>query len=177
MEQPKKSIFRRASEWGIPFGLYLALAGIASLFADHSVVLNFIFMLMLIGTPLLVYRYQRRMFIEDNGFTEYAGLWMLGIMLFIMGAVIASFIVYLVLQYGRPTFMQEQAQMVIDAYSQIPQMQDSEMLHVIQRMVDEHLLPSPIEVVFNAYWFITCGGSFLSAITALLARRAIPSQH
>jgi len=40
-------------------------------------------------------------------------------------------------------------------------------------MVDKGALPTPIEAVFNAYWFITFGGSMLSALTALLARRRI----
>ena len=77
------------------------------------------------------------------------------------------------LQYGRPNYMYEQAQMAIEAYKEIPQMRDSNMLHVLQRMVDEDLMPSPIEMVFNAFWFIAFGGSVTSAITALVARRPL----
>jgi hypothetical protein len=56
-------------------------------------------------------------------------------------------------------------------------MRDSEMLQVIRRMVDENLLPRPIEVVFNAFWFIAFGGSILSAITALVAQRPLPRRR
>ena len=96
---------------------------------------------------------------------------MLGIMLFILGSVVASFIVYLVLQYGRPNFMYEQAEAVIKVYSEMPQMRDSDMLRVLQRMVDERLMPTPIETVFNAFWFITSSGSLVSAVTAAIAKR------
>lgn len=169
----KKSIYQRASEWGLPFGLYLSCAAVASIFADWFAPLSVIFLLLLVATPLVVYYFQRRKFDEDDGFTEYAALWMLGILLFILGAVIAGFIIFLVLQYVRPNFMYEQAQAVIEAYSQIPQMQDSEMLHVVKRMVDEKLMPTPIETVFSSFWFISFGGSLLSAITAIIAQRPL----
>ena len=174
--EPKKSIYKRAAEWGLPFGLYIACMGVASIYADYFAPLSIIFILMIMATPLVVYYFQRRRFIEDDGFTEYAGLWMLGILLFIFGSVIASFIIYLVLQYFRPDFMYEQARMVINAYSKIPQASDSEVLRVLQRMVDEKLLPTPIEAVFNAFWFITFFGSLVSAITALIAQRKLPKR-
>ena len=104
---------------------------------------------------------------------EYAGLWMLGIMLFILGTVVASLVVFLILQYGRPGFIYEQAQAAVDLYSKMPQMQDSEMLQVIKRAIDEKMLPTPIETVFNAFWFITFAGSLLSALTALVAQRPL----
>lgn len=171
MMEQKKSIFTRAAEWGIPFGLYLTCAALASIFADWFAPLSYIFLILLLATPVVVYYFQRRKFIEDDRFTEYAGLWMMGIMLFILGAIVSGFIVYLVLQYFRPEFMYEQAQAVIKAYSEVPEMRDSELLHILQRTVDERLLPSPIETVFNAFWFISFGGSLTSAITALLAQR------
>lgn len=171
--ETKKSIFQRASEWGMPFGLYLACGAMAFIFADWFAPLGLIFFVLMLATPVVVYYFQRRKFIEDDGFTEYAGLWMLGILLFIFGTVLASFIVYFVLQYGRPDFMYDQANQVIKVYSEMPEMRDSEFLRILQRMVEERRLPPPIEVVFNAFWFITFGGSVTSAITALLAQRKL----
>ena len=105
----KKSIYQRASEWGLPFGLYMACAAVASIFADWFAPLSLIFFILVLGTPFVVYYFQRRKFIEDDGFTEYAALWMLGILLFILGSIIAGVIVFFVLQYGRPDFMYDQA--------------------------------------------------------------------
>ena len=169
----KKNIFQRAAEWGVPFGLYLACGAMASIFADWFPPLAFLFFLLVLAAPMVVYYFQRRKFREDDGFTEYAGLWMLGILLFILGNILASFIVYLVLQFVRPDFMYEQAQQVIKVYSETPELQDSDMLRVLKRMVDEKLMPSPIETVFNAFWFVAFGESITSAITALLAQRPL----
>jgi len=173
MAHDKKSIYQRAGEWGLPFGLYLSCTAVASIFADWFAPLAAIFLSLVLLAPVVVYYFQRRKFIEDGGFTEYAALWMLGIMLFILGGIVSSFIVYLVLQYVRPDFMYEQAQAAIQAYNQMPQMQDSELLNVLQRAVDEKLLPSPIEAVFNAFWFVSFGGSVASAVTALVAQRPL----
>lgn len=173
--ETKKSIFQRASEWGVPFGLYLACGGMSFIFADWFAPLGLVFFVLFFATPIVVYYFQRRKFIEDDGFTEYSALWMLGIMLFMLGTVLASFIIFLVLQYGRPDFMHDQVTHFIKAYSEIPNKDDNEvmLLSILQRMVDEQRLPTPIEVVFNAFWFITFGGSVTSAITALIAKRKL----
>ena len=177
MTGEKKSIYQRAGEWGVPFGLYLACAAITSVFADWFAPLSFLFLILFFGTPFVVYYFQRRKFIEDDGFSEHATLWMLGIMLFILGTIISSLVVYLVLQYLRPNYIYEQTQMAIDTYKQLPQMRDSEMLEILQKMVDRRLLPTPIETVFNAFWFITFGGCLVSAVTALVARRSLPKRR
>ena len=177
MMEPKRSIFQCAGQWGLPFGLYLSCAAVASIYADWFAPLQLVFLILLLGTPVVAYAFQRRKFIEDDGFTEYSALWMLGIMLFILGTIISSLVVYLVLQYLRPNYIYEQTQMAIDTYKQLPQMRDSEMLEILQKMVDRRLLPTPIETVFNAFWFITFGGCLVSAVTALVARRSLPKRR
>lgn len=173
MEQMKKSIFQRAAEWGVPFGLYLTCAELAAIYADLFPPLNVISLALMLGSPVLAYYFQRRKFIEDDGFADFSSLWMLGILLFILGTVISSFIIFLVLRYLRPEFIYERTLAVIQAYREIPEMQNSEILRVLQRAVDEKMLPTPIEAVFNAFWFITFGGSVSSAITALIAGRQL----
>ena len=177
MKEPRQNIYRKASEWGVPFGLYLACAGVTTVFADTFPPLSIIFIILLLGIPLVIYYFQRRFFIEEDGFSEHAALWMLGIMIVLLGTVLASFIIFLVIQFGRPDFVYDQAQVAIKAYSEMPQMKDSEMLHVLQRMVDDHLLPSPIQMVFDVFWFVTFGGCLISAITALIAQRPLPRRH
>ena len=177
MMKSGKSIYQRAGEWGVPFGLYLSCTAVCSIFADWFMPLQFLFLVLLLGTPLVTYYFQRRKFIEDDGFVEYAGLWMLGIMLFILGTVLCSFIVFLVLQYVRPNFVYEQAQAAIDVYSKLPQMKDSELLSVLQHAIDEKVLPTPIEMVMSTFWFVTFFGSLVSAITAWIAQRPLPQRR
>ena len=116
---------------------------------------------------------QRRKFIEDNGFTEYAGLWMLGIMLYILGTVLCSFITFLVITYCRPGFIYEQAQAAVDVYRTMPQMRDNDMVNLLQQAIDDKALPSPIELVMSVFWFVSFAGSLVSALTALVAQRPL----
>ena len=169
MEHVKKNIFQRAAEWGLPFGLYLACTGAAAIYADRVPLFGILFIFLTLGAPVLCYLYQRRKFIEDDGFTDFSSLWMLGILLFILGTVVSSFIIFLVLQYLRPNFIYEQAQALIELYSKTPETQNSEVLTVLKHLVEEKLLPRPIEAVFNTFWFITFTGSISSAVTALIA--------
>ena len=115
--------------------------------------------------------FQRRKFIEDDGFTEYSALWMLGIMLFILGLIISSFVAYMVLQYGRPGFIYEQAQKAIEVYNAMPEMRDGELVKALQLMVDRHILPTPIEMVFSMFWLVSFLGSVTSAITAFIVKK------
>ena len=177
MTTTKKSIYQRAGEWGVPFGLYLACAAMASIFADWFMPLQLLFLVLLLGIPAVTYYFQRRKFMEDDGFTEYSGLWMLGIMLFIFGTVLCSFIVFMVLQFGRPNFIYEQTQAAVDLYNAMPQMQDKAILDVLQRAIDERALPTPIEMVMSVFWFVTFGGSLVSALTALFAQRPLPDKR
>ena len=173
MTGPKRSIYQCAGNWGIPFGLYLSCAALSSIFADWFAPLGIVFILLFLGTPVLTYAFQRRKFIEDDGFTEHAALWMLGIMLYILGTIISSLVVYLVLKYVRPDCVVEQTQLLIDTYRQKPEFSDSEFLNNLQLMVNKGLTPTPIEMVFSAFWFITFGGSLVSALTARFAQRPL----
>lgn len=173
MMEQKKSIFQRAAEWGFPFGLYLSCAAVTTIFFDWFPPLVFLFILLFLGTPLVTYYFQRRKFIEDDGFTEFSALWMLGILLFILGGILSGVVVVLVAQFIRPEYLYDQAVMVIEAYQKVPEMADSEMVRVLQRMVEERIMPTPVETVFNTLWFISSGGSLLSALTALAARRPL----
>jgi len=173
MMEPTRSIFQCAGQWGLPFGLYLSCAAVASIFADYFMPLNLLFIILVIALPAVTCYFQRRKFLEDNGFSEYAALWMLGIMLYILGMIIASVVALLVLNYLRPDFLYVQAQAAIQAYSQLPDMKDGEMVKTLQHMVDNKLMPSNIDMVFSMFWFVTFFGSLISAITALFARRSI----
>lgn len=170
MMEPKKTIFQRAAEWGIPFGLYLACAAVASIFTDWFPPLSIIFWLMVLAIPVVVYYFQRRKFKEDDGFTEFSALWMMGILLFILGGIIASFIAYLVFQYGRPEFLYDMGRIILETNQKTPGIVDQTTADVIKDLVDKRLMPTPIDMVFSMFWFLTFGGSLVSALTAIIAR-------
>ena len=170
-----KSVYRQAAENGIPLGLYMSTISVLMLYTDLVPVFSVIALVMLFAGPVVIYRFQRRYFIQQGGFTEYAALWMLGIMMVIFGAIITGAITYVVLQYVRPEYIYDQAQATLDAYNSMPEMraQASQVLDVLQVMIEQNALPTAIEFVFNMFWFVTFSGSVLSAITAAFASRRL----
>ena len=173
--EERKSVYKQAAEYGIPLGLYMSTISLMTLYTDLMPLFSVVAMVLLFAGPVVIYRFQRRYFIEQGGMAEYAALWMLGIMMVIFGAIITGAVTYVVLQYVRPNYIYDQAQATLDAYNALPELraQASQVLDVLQTMLEQKALPSAIELVFNMFWFVTFSGSVLSAITAAFASRRL----
>lgn len=166
----RASVFRRGAEFGLPMGLFMSLISICSIFADRFPPLAWVVLISLLAGPWVVWRFQRRYFIEEEYQAEYASLWMLGILMIIYGALISGLITWAVLQWMRPGFVYEQMQTMLDLYGQMPEMKDSELLRVMQKAYETNALPSPIEMVMNFFWLVTFSGCLMSAVTAAFAK-------
>jgi len=167
----QKSIYRRAAAWGIPFGLYLSVAAVAFIYGDHLPVLNIFVMLMALMAPVLVYRYQRQTLREEDGLTSHAALWMMGILIYMFGALVASLVAYALIVFVRPDFMYEHLEHFLSVYESTPATASTEMAQTMRDMLDKGLVPQSIDMVLSMFWFVSFFGSVLSAFTAWLARR------
>ena len=52
-------------------------------------------------------------------------------------------------------------------------LKDGELVKLLEMMLEQNMLPTPIESVTNSFWLISFVGSITSALTALLAQRRI----
>lgn len=166
----RKSVFKRGAEFGLPMGLYMATISLCSIFADRVPPLSWVVIVLLVTGPWVVWRMQRRYYIEDGYNSEYATLWMLGILTIIYGALITGLITWATLQWVRPGYIYEVTQNFVDLYSTMPEFKDNELLQVMQRAIDTGALPSPIEMVTSTFWLVTFSGCLMSAITAAFAK-------
>lgn len=167
--EDRKSLYRYGAERGLGFGIYMSVVSVCSIYADRVPLFSMVVLLMLIALPVVVYKQQRGWAALQGGVSDYASMWMVGILLFLCGALITALVTYAVLRFSRPTFIYDQAQMALEAYSQFPELRDSQLVGVLRTAIDGGLLPTPIEMVFNSYWFVTFGGCLLSALTAAVA--------
>jgi len=74
------SLYRRAANDGVPMGIFMSVMAAALIYADRLPWLVVVVMAMLLMLPCMLYYFQRKMFVAEYGFTEYSGLWMLGIL-------------------------------------------------------------------------------------------------
>ena len=169
----EKSVFQRGAEYGLWMGLYLTVMMLCAMFYDRLPVLSLVVMVMLFAGPLVLYYTQRRTFIQEQGMTQYSALWMQGIMTMIGGALISSLLMYLALKYIRPDYLYDQATQALAIYKTMPEFKDSELVKLLESMLEQNMLPTPIESVTNSFWLISFVGSITSALTALLAQRRI----
>ncbi|MBR5087322.1 MAG: DUF4199 domain-containing protein [Muribaculaceae bacterium] len=167
--ESNKNVFVKSAELGVPFGALLLAASMSQLYFDKIQPLAYVTLLVAIVAPIVIYRFQRKRFIESDGFAIYSELWTLGIFTTIGGALICGLITYGVITLFRPDFLYEQAQLFIDLYKEQPVKQMQEVVDVMEKMVKNNLLPTPIDYCMQMFWLTTSLGCIGSAVTAFFA--------
>lgn len=172
MIEKRESIFKYAARCGLPMGGYLSAMSVAMVFSDKLPLLSFVVLGMLIFTPVIIYKMLRARYIFDSCTTDFSSLWMIGILTFIYGSLICTAVTYALLEWLRPDFFYDMAQLVIDQYSKVPAAND--MVETLTKIVDKGLLPSTLEFLFQMFWLTSFLGSLVSAIVAVIVRKIKP---
>lgn len=171
------SPYRRGANDGFPFGLYLVVLFFASIFSSQVALLTLLTLLLFIGVPFVIYYFLRRAYIADYGCTTMSALWMHGIMIFLCGGLIAGAVEIIWLRWIQPDFILDQVNAMIAFYREAGIERSDEMADILQKMVDNHLVPSAIMIVVELLWLGVFTGSLLSALIAILVRaRPIPQR-
>lgn len=165
-----KSIYRRAADNGLIFGVYLSVLFVMFVLSGKSFLTSLAGLVLLLGIPGVIFVFLRRCFIAEFGKTTISGLWMLGILIFIYASLICGVVTYVYLQYFDPSFIYNQAQAALDIYRSVEEIKGTDLVIGMQRAIEEKLLPTPIQFVFQMIWVTTFFGSLLSLLTALIVR-------
>lgn len=172
------SPYRRGAHDGLSFAVYLTVMFFASLYTTRVALLSLLVVLMMIGVPFVIYRYLRRAYVADYGCTQMSALWMHGIMIFLCGSLLAGAVEIVWLRWIQPDYIINQLHAVIDLYENSGWDRGEEMAAMLQRMIDNSLVPSAISIVMEMLWLSVFTGSLLSALMALLVRaRPLPSAN
>lgn len=164
------SPYRRGAEDGLTFAIYLVVMFFASIYTTKVALLSLLVILMMLGVPFVIYRYLRRAFVADRGTSLMSALWMHGIMIFLCGSLLAGAVEVVWLRWIDPTYIVDQLHSVIDLYENSGWDRGEEMAEVLQRMIDNSLVPSAISIVMEMIWLSVFTGSLLSALISLLVR-------
>jgi len=173
----KKNVFIRSAELGVPFGCLLTVASLALIFGDKLPFVSSLALIVAIAAPVVIYYWQRKRFVESDGFATFSELWTLGIFTTIGGALICALLTYGAITYFRPDFLYEQAQMVVDTYKQLPQSQAHEVANVFEKMIKNNMLPTAIDFCMQMFWLTASLGCLGGAITALIASKVPIKKH
>lgn len=165
----KKSIYKFASEKGLPAGLYLSLMSACVLM---SIKLPFLPILLLpLGAcfPVLIWYLMKGIVKEEPSYNKFSSLWLGGIYTIIFGTLICMFLSALYIMFVEPNFVWMYVNNALMAVESSPVAGEYERSILLMReAMEAHILPSGLEFLSTMAWFTCFAGSMLSLVIALI---------
>ena len=126
-----------------------------------------------LATPFIIYRWLKKRYNAEEGRTSFSNLWMMGILIFMCGSLIACGVSWAVMEYLRPNFFYEQAQHIITQYEATPERFADGMQEVVttlRMVIEKQGAPRSIDLALTGFWFCSFAGSLLSAFISALIK-------
>ena len=95
-------------------------------------------------------------------------MWLHGIVIFFCGSMLAGVVLLVYLRWINPDFVVNTLQRAIELYDSIDVPQAKETAKVLRQVIEQKLVPTPIEIVAQLIWLAVFSGSLLSMILALV---------
>lgn len=169
----KKSIYKYASEAGVPAGIYLTLMSACLLLSIKIPVLPLFLLPLGIGFPFLLWVLMKRISKEEPTYSKFSSLWLGGLYTVIFGTVICMFISALYIVIAEPGFVHLYVNNALDAVESSPVAGEYEAsIALMRNAIDAHLLPSGLEFLTTMAWFTCFVGSIISLFLALIMSRS-----
>ena len=165
----RKSIYRYASEAGLPVGIYLSLMSACLLM---SVKIPF---LATLNLPLaIIFPFYLAFFIKKIGkiepsYMKFSSLWLAGIYTVIFGTLICMFFSALYIQFVEPGFVQAYFISMIENIESSPFAEEyGPTLDIMRNAMESRLLPTSTDFITSLGWFTSFSGAVLSLFIALI---------
>lgn len=166
----QKSVYRRGADDGLFFGIYLIIMFFASAFSMTIPFAGLLSIISVLGVPFIIYRFLRRSYINDNGTTQFSALWVQGITTFFCGSLISGIVALIYMKWINPDFILTQIQTLIDVYMANDWKEGKEIAEVLTKMIENNMLPTPINIVIESIWLAVFTGSILSMIASMIVQ-------
>lgn len=165
-----RSIYERGASDGAWLGLYLSVMFALSVGSLYVGLLNIPVLAMGLLVPFLTYRFLRRTHVACHGLTTFSALWMQGIVMFGCGSLIFAAAAYIFMRWLHPGFILDTLRMGVEFYRNTPMEGGASMADMFQEIIDNRLIPSPMDIALMWLWLGTFTGSVLSMFVTLVVR-------
>ncbi|MCI6895127.1 MAG: DUF4199 domain-containing protein [Bacteroidales bacterium] len=159
-----------AANYGLWFGLYLMCLFLVFANGGGGAMLSLLGMIMILCAPLMVLRMLRASYQRDRQSLNYFRLWNMSVMIFAFASLICALGTFVWMQFVHPGFIYDKAQEALELYRSMPEFQNSDIVIVLQKAIENGDLPTPIQFVVEMGWTTVMLGSIVSVPLALLAR-------
>lgn len=168
----KKSIYKYASEAGLPAGLYLAVMSACLLLSVKFPGLPLVLFPLALGFPFILWMLMKRISREEPSYNKFSSLWLGGIYTVIFGTLICMFLSAIYIVVFEPGFVHLYVSNAIQAVESTPMAdQYAPTIKLMKEAMDAHLLPSGLEFLTTMAWFTCFAGSILSLVLAFVMSR------
>lgn len=165
------SVLKRGADDGFAVGIVLCAIFLLSAYSVRTPMLSVPALVFVLFVPVMAYKLMRRDYLRLPSMRFFSALCMHGICMFFFGSLLLAAVMYVFMRYVQPDYLTDTMQQAIDAYNTIGTPQAREAAHMLQMMIDKHLLPSAISLAVTSIWSTTFFGSILSMILAWLVRK------
>lgn len=168
MEKGVPSFMERASLAGVSLGVYLTLLAVAAGFATAYWPVGLVVWGLSIGLPFYLYNKMRRSY----GLTKFemtlGTLWSEGVLSFFLGAAIQAVVVYILLTYVTPHFLET---LITDTVSNLQTLGTPEALALaeqFEQIISSGSLPRPVDVAYNCIFTNTLIGVVMILVVCMI---------
>ena len=168
----KKSIYKYASEAGVPAGMYLSLMSACILLSLKIPALPMLVLPLGIGFPFLLWFLMKRIVKAEPSYNKFSSLWLGGIYTVIFGTLICMFLSALYIVFIEPDFVIKYVSNALSAVETSPMAEEYEAtIRLMREAIDAHILPTNFEFLTTMAWFTCFSGSILALILAVVMNR------
>lgn len=164
METKAVKLSSRGARGGFFLGAWFVATFAMLVASSHLALLSLPALLMMAGVPVMVYYALRRSYRSVYGLTTLSALWLEGIMMFIGASLFLAVAAFIFFRYIEPGYVASQVSQMAEYYSTSDNPELQQMGATLSQMVDNHLLPRPIECAITMAWL----GAFTGAVTSLI---------
>lgn len=169
----RKSIYKYASEAGVPIGLYLSVMSACMLLSIKIAALPMLLLPLSIGFPVLLWVIMRKISREEPSYNKFSSLWLGGIYTVIFGTLICMFLSGIYIVFFEPDFVNLYVSNALQAVEASPMSAEYESsIFLMREAMAAHILPSGMEFLTSMGWFTCFCGSLLSLVIALIISRS-----
>ncbi|MCH5235487.1 MAG: DUF4199 domain-containing protein [Muribaculaceae bacterium] len=169
----KKSIYKYASEAGLPAGLYLTVMSACLLLSVKFPGLPLVLFPLALGFPFILWMLMKRISREEPSYNKFSSLWLGGIYTVIFGTLICMFLSAIYIVVFEPGFVHLYVNNAIQAVESTPMAEQYQpTITLMKEAMDAHLLPSGLEFLTTMAWFTCFAGSILSMVLAFIMSRS-----
>lgn len=160
----ERTVYHRGASDGLIMGIYLTLMYVMQVTGIKTPMLGLLGEVLMLGVPAVAYLLMRRGARETVPRPLFSAMWMHGIMMFMCGSIIMALAAYIYMRFVEPNFILSLFRTMSELYAQLGTETGEQFSHMLDRVIEKHMLPTPISFAFSLLWL----GSFTGAILSLL---------